>query len=69
MSQSDAVSQVFDEVVTSLPDTTARELWSALRSELVRPDGGPDAMKEYLDSEASRIKQIVEQAITKLASA
>lgn len=69
MSELNAATRVFDTVVTSLPDTTARELWVAIRSELVRQDGGPNAMKEFLDSEASRIKQIVKQAITKVANA
>lgn len=67
MSELDAASRVFDTVVTTLSDTVARELWAALRSDLVRQDGGPNAMKEYLDAEASRIKQIVEQAINKVA--
>ncbi|MEK7281445.1 MAG: hypothetical protein AAB037_03730 [Chloroflexota bacterium] len=69
MTEIDAVSRVFDAVAKSISETAARELWSALKSELVRQDGGPNAMKEFLDSEASRIKQIVEQAITKVASA
>ncbi len=69
MSESDAVSRVFDAVAASVPDTAARELWFALRSELARQGGGPDAMKEFLDSEASRIKQITEQAIVKVAGA
>ena len=66
MSELDAASRVFNVVNTSLPDADARELWVALKSELVRKDGGPSAMKEFLDSEALRIKQIVEQAITKI---
>lgn len=66
MSKLDAASRVFDAVVTSLPDAAARELWVALKSELVRQDGGPSAIKEFLDSEALRIKQIVDQAITKI---
>ena len=69
MGELDAISRVFESVATSLPDATARELWFALRSELVRQDGGPEAMKEFLDSEASRIRQIVEKAIIKVAGA
>jgi phosphoribosyl-dephospho-CoA transferase len=69
MVELNTASRVFDAVTTSLQDATARELWIALRSELVRADGGPDAMKEYLESEASRIKQLVEQAILRVSGA
>jgi hypothetical protein len=67
MSELDASARVFAAVGASLQDAAERELWFAIRSELLRPDGGPEVMKEYMDSEASRIKHIVEQAITRVA--
>ncbi len=67
MAELNAASRVFDSVTTHLPDATARELWFAVRSELVSPEGGPDAIKEFLDSEATRVRQLVKQALEKAA--
>ena len=69
MAQLDAASQIYGVMVTKMPDAPVRELWFALKSELVRPDGGPRAMKEYLDSEATRLNQIIEQSIIKIDEA
>lgn len=69
MAQLDAASRIYGVMVTKMPDAPVRELWFALKSELVRPDGGPRAMKEYLDSEATRLNQIIEQSIIKIDEA
>ena len=69
MADSDSITRVFELVATGLPDIAAKELWAALKSELIRKDGGPSAMKEFLDSEAMRINQIIEQAIAKVSRA
>ncbi len=69
MVQLDAASQIYGVMVTKMPDAPVQELWFALKSELVRPDGGPRAMKEYLDSEAKRLNQIIEQSIIKIDEA
>lgn len=63
---SNAASRVLGSVSATLQEATAKELWTAIKSELIRPDGGPDAVEEYLNTEASRIKQIVEQATAKV---
>ena len=69
MVQLDAASEIFTTMVSKMPAAPVRELWFALKSELVRPDGGPRAMKEYLDSEATRLNQIIEQSIIKIDEA
>ena len=67
MAEPNASEKVYKTVEASLSVVSERELWAALRSELERSDGGPLAMKEFLDAEALRIKQIVEQSTNKVA--
>jgi hypothetical protein len=57
--------KIYHNIEIDIQDNAVKELWYAIKSELIRPDGGPTAVKEYLDSEAIRLNQIIEQSLEK----
>jgi hypothetical protein len=57
---------VYDRVTAQFQDQDVRELWQRIRSELIRPDGGPDACITYLESELARIHDVIRRGLNRL---
>ena len=62
----ESIENRFSEIVAArLTSEDSRSLWIPVAQELDRPDGGPDAAKEYLDAQRQgleeRVKNLLEQ--------
>ena len=60
----DASEQFWTEVERRL--ASERELWKPLVEELLRPDGGPDAVKVFLETEQQRLQQRIDDRLTEV---
>ena len=58
----DASEQFWSQVERLLPGE--RELWKPLLEELLRPDGGPDAVRVFLETEQQRLQQRINDRLT-----
>ena len=59
---------VYSRVDAAIDNPNTRELWTRLRSELTRLNGGPDACLEYLNSEVNRMEQMIQNGLNRLGS-
>ena len=60
-----ASEEIFVQIEEGLEPGPIRDLWWSLRSELA--DGGPDAVRTYLELEYQRRKAIVQGALEELS--
>ncbi len=61
-----SADEVYGRVATSIEDQDVRELWQKIRSELMREGGGPDACLAYLESELTRMEEVVRRGLDRL---
>ena len=46
--------------------TTERDLWQPIIGELLRQNGGPDAVKLFLETEQQRLQQRIEERLSRV---
>ena len=51
------------QVAVRLPTEESRELWAPMAQELIRHDGGPPAVKEYLDAQRQALQEKVQRLL------
>ena len=65
-SSQSAAEQIFAQIEENMEPGGIRDLWLSLRNEL--SEGGPEAVRTYLESEYQRRKAIVQDALDELTN-